>query len=53
MSKKGSPKNTENKAKHTKLMNQKANKLRKEKELRAQRLKEIMQRANDANKGKV
>ncbi len=48
MSKKGAPKNTENKAKHTKLMNQKANRKRREKELRALRLKEISKRANEA-----
>ncbi len=47
MPKKGSPKNTKNKAKHTKLMNQKINKLRKEKEKRAARLKEIAQLAKE------
>lgn len=48
MSKKGTPKNTVNKAKHTKLMSQKANRLRKKKELRAIRLKEIAQRVKEA-----
>jgi hypothetical protein len=42
MSKKGSPKNTKNKAKHSKLMAQKKNKLKKETELRKTRLKEII-----------
>jgi len=46
MSKKGSAKNTKNKAKHSKLMTQKKNKLKKETELRRTRLKEI----NDNNK---
>ncbi|QXP54713.1 hypothetical protein H0I25_11510 [Cellulophaga sp. HaHa_2_95] len=45
MSKKGKEKNTKNKAKHTKLMNRKINKLRDEKEARKQRLKEIQQSA--------
>lgn len=48
MAKKGKEKNTQNKAKHTKLMNRKKNKLRKEKELRAERLKAIIKRASDA-----
>lgn len=47
MPKKGSPKNTKNKAKHSKLMSQKANKLRREKELRAKKLKEIVKKANE------
>ncbi|WP_299436265.1 hypothetical protein [uncultured Aquimarina sp.] len=46
MAKKGREKNTQNKAKHTKLMNRKKNKLRKEKELRAERLKAIVKKAN-------
>lgn len=41
MSKKGSTKNTKNKAKHSKLMAQKKNKLKKNTELRKTRLKEI------------
>lgn len=48
MAKKGKEKNTQNKAKHKKLMNNKKNKLRKEKELRAERLKAIIQKASDA-----
>ncbi|GGX12679.1 hypothetical protein [Aquimarina muelleri] len=48
MAKKGKEKNTQNKAKHTKLMNRKKNKLRKEKELRAERLKAIIKKASDA-----
>jgi hypothetical protein len=42
MAKKGKQKNTVNKAKHTKLLNRKKNKIRKEKEAREQRLKEIV-----------
>lgn len=42
MSKKGKEKNTTNKAKHTKLMNRKKNKLKKEAALRKERLKEII-----------
>jgi len=41
MAKKGKAKNTVNKAKHTKLMDRKKNKLKKEKETRKERLKEI------------
>ncbi|WP_299222598.1 hypothetical protein [uncultured Aquimarina sp.] len=48
MAKKGREKNTQNKAKHTKLMNRKKNKLRKEKELRAERLKAIVQKVNES-----
>ena len=39
MAKKGTPKNGRNKAKHTKLLKQKKEKLRKEKEARAAKLK--------------
>jgi hypothetical protein len=42
MAKKGKQKNTVNKAKHTKLLNRKKNKIRKEKEAREQRLKDII-----------
>jgi len=42
MSKKGKEKNTANKAKHTKLLNRKKNKLKKEKETRKERLKAII-----------
>jgi hypothetical protein len=48
MSKKGKEKNTKNKAKHTKLMSRKINKLRDEKEQRKLRLKEIIQKAKEA-----
>lgn len=41
MAKKGQAKNTKNKAKHTKLLNRKKNKIRKDKELNKERLKEI------------
>ncbi|QWX85105.1 hypothetical protein H0I23_05570 [Cellulophaga sp. HaHaR_3_176] len=47
MSKKGKEKNTKNKAKHTKLMGRKINKLRDEKEMRKQRLKEIIKKAKE------
>ncbi|MEQ8421453.1 MAG: hypothetical protein RIB64_15695 [Arenibacter algicola] len=42
MGKKGKEKNTVNKAKHTKLLNRKKNKLKKDKETRKERLKTIM-----------
>lgn len=45
MSKKGKAKNTVNKAKHTKLMNRKKNKLKKEAALRKERLKAIVKLA--------
>tara|TARA_R110002051_G_C8538091_1_gene470674 strand:+ start:486 stop:650 length:165 start_codon:yes stop_codon:yes gene_type:complete len=48
MAKKGTEKNTKNKAKHTKLMNRKKNKLKEEKEQRAARLKEIVQKSKEA-----
>ncbi len=48
MSKKGKEKNTKNKAKHTKLMSRKINKLRDEKDKRKIRLKEIIQKAKEA-----
>ncbi|GAA3511099.1 hypothetical protein GCM10022393_26050 [Aquimarina addita] len=47
VAKKGREKNTLNKEKHTKLMNRKKNKLKKEKALRASRLKAIITKAND------
>ena len=49
MAKKGKAKNTVNKAKHTKLMNQKKNKLKKEAELRKERLKAIIQKSKETN----
>ena len=45
MSKKGKAKNTKNKAKHAKLMGQKFDKQRKEKDTRAEKLKAIIQKA--------
>lgn len=45
---KGPQKNTKNKAKHSQLMNRKKNKLRQEKEMRAERLKAIMKKANES-----
>ena len=45
MSKKGKAKNTVNKAKHTKLLNQKKNKLKSEQEMRKLRLKEIIKQS--------
>ncbi len=50
MAKAGKQKNTRNKAKHTKLMNQKKNKLRKEKEDRATRLKALVQKMHEQQK---
>jgi hypothetical protein len=45
MAKAGKEKNTKNKGKHSKLMDRKKNKLRNQKETRAQRLKEIVKAA--------
>lgn len=50
MAKKGQAKNTKNKAKHSKLMNQKKNKLRKSKELHTKRLKSIIQKQKEQSK---
>lgn len=47
MSKKGKEKNTANKAKHTKLLNRKKDKLKKEKELRKERLKAIVKKGKE------
>ncbi len=47
MSKKGKEKNTKNKAKHTKLMSRKINKLRDEKLTRKERLKAIIKKAQE------
>ncbi len=47
MAKKGKAKNTVNKAKHTKLMNRKKNKLKKESELRKERLKAIIKKSQE------
>ncbi|SHE47038.1 hypothetical protein SAMN03080594_101349 [Arenibacter palladensis] len=50
MGKKGKEKNTLNKAKHTKLLNRKKNKLKKEKETRKERLKTIMANHREQHK---
>jgi hypothetical protein len=50
MSKKGKEKNTANKAKHTKLLNRKKNKLKKEKETRKERLKAIITKHREQEK---
>jgi hypothetical protein len=47
MAKKGKAKNTQNKAKHSKLMDRKKNKLRSTKELTKQRLKSIITKHKD------
>lgn len=47
MPKKGKAKNTVNKAKHTKLMHQKINKVKSEKQLTKERLKAIIKKANE------
>lgn len=47
MPKKGKEKNTKNKAKYTKLMNQKSDKIRKEKNSRSEKLKAIIKKANN------
>lgn len=47
MTKKGKAKNTVNKAKHSKLMNQKKNKLRNEKMQHALRLKAIVKKSQE------
>ncbi len=49
MSKKGKEKNNANKAKHSRLMKQKANKLKSEKLQRKERLKAIIKKANEPN----
>ncbi|WP_164721461.1 hypothetical protein [Maribacter sp. MJ134] len=48
MGKKGKAKNTVNKAKHSKLMTQKKNKLKKEVALRKERLKAIITKAKES-----
>jgi hypothetical protein len=47
MPKKGKAKNTLNKAKHTKLMNQKINKVKLEKQQHKERLKAIIKKVNE------
>jgi hypothetical protein len=53
MSKSGSAKNTKNKAKHTKLMDKKKNKLRQEKIARKEKLKTIIALAKKEAKNKA
>jgi len=50
MPKKGKAKNTLNKAKHTKLMNRKINKVKLEKQLHKERLKAIIKKVNEDKK---
>ena len=47
MPKKGKAKNTVNKAKHTKLMNRKINKVKQEKIAQQEKLKAIIRNANE------
>ena len=47
---KGKAKNSVNKAKHTKLMNQKISKVKLEKQLNKERLKAIIKKANEEKK---
>lgn len=49
MAKKGKEKNTKNKAKHSKLLNRKISKSKKEKETRKERLKAIVKKVNEQN----
>ena len=52
MSKKGKAKNTINKAKHTKLMDQKVSKIKLEKKRNKERLKAIIKKANESKTNK-
>lgn len=47
MAKKGKAKNTANKAKHSRLMSQKINKVKLEKKLHKERLKAIIKKVNE------
>jgi len=47
MTKKGKEKNTKNKAKHTKLLNRKKNKVKSDAALRKKRLKTILKKAKE------
>ena len=47
MGKTGKEKNTKNKAKHTKLLNRKKNKIKSDAVLRKERLKAILQKAKE------
>jgi hypothetical protein len=50
MPKKGKAKNTQNKAKHTKLMNRKINKVKQDKIDHKERLKAIIRKVNEDKK---
>jgi len=50
MPKKGVEKNTQNKAKHTKLLTRKKEKLRKQKEVHKARIKAIVEKAKEQKK---
>ncbi|MGY8885291.1 MAG: hypothetical protein ACKVGT_00610 [Flavobacteriales bacterium] len=51
MAKKGKAKNTKNKAKHARLMDQKFDKKRKEKDTRAEKLKAIIKKSKAQKEG--
>ncbi|GHC43298.1 hypothetical protein [Ulvibacter litoralis] len=51
MAKKGKEKNTKNKAKHSKLMQRKTDKARKEKSTRSEKLKAIIQKSKEKEEG--
>lgn len=53
MAKKGKEKNTKNKAKHTKLLNRKISKSKKELEVRKERLKAIIKKVNEQNNSSI
>ena len=53
MAKKGKEKNIRNKAKHTKLINRKKNKLREEEDTRKEKLKQIIKIANQSVSNKT
>ncbi|MEP3838481.1 MAG: hypothetical protein ABJM36_12575 [Algibacter sp.] len=52
MAKKGREKNTKNKAKHSKLMAQKKNKIKSETQIRKERLKSIIKKMQEKSDGK-
>jgi hypothetical protein len=52
VAKKGKAKNTKNKAKHSKLMGRKIEKLRKEKDTRAEKLKSIIKKSQEETDNK-
>jgi len=53
MAKKGKEKNTVNKAKHTKLLNRKKNKLKKEKEARKEKLRAIVKSYQESKRNRL